>query len=394
MNLFFKYLVIVEFILFSGGVRFNAAYPAITMVVFVLTTLCFCIINHCFKKDVSQNNFKICAILIAWVVFTNFVTNHSAVNNRYLNYVMYAIGSVFAISTFNYKEFKEKYLKCFNTLMTLSILVFILSAVGVLSGKYTAMGGYELEMKWYLFNINDTQGHRLSGPYWEPGQLQIVIYYSLCLYFDEISELIHKPIKVLKRFGIIFLALILTQSTMAYITFLVFFLAVILTSISTRKTRLSLPIILFGAVWLSSYILDSSVISEKLSEDGDNSASYMIRQADNLALIQMTLDNPLFGTGVETNAYENLKISYDSETSSNGWLNASAMLGIPYLLFVIIIIYRNLYTRYKHFGFIITVVLFIVLIMCQSNEASVYFPYLYLYLYSFRDNSDKSFCIR
>ena len=43
----------------------------------------------------------------------------------------------------------------------------------------------------------------------------------------------------------------------------------------------------------------------------------------------------------------------------------------------------------KYYGFIVVSLLWIVLIMCQSNEAAVYFPYIYLYLFTFKNYSDN-----
>lgn len=384
-----SYVVVFEIILFSGGVRFNAAQPQITMILYVLTSFFFYLCNHSVNNTACKANFKLCILLLSWVFLTNFITIRDEVNNRYLNYVMYAIGSAFCISVFDYNRFKLLFLKCFNLVLFFSILTYILFAIGVLHGKRTVMGTYELDMVCYLFNVEENQGLRLSGPYWEPGQLQIVIYYMLCMFYDDLSDFFKKPIKLLKKFGIIILALLLTQSTMAYLTLSVLLLAIIISSTHSTKFKFSLPFILIGGIFAASFIMKSSVVEEKISEDGDNNQSYIIRQADNLALIQMTIDYPYFGTGVETKTYENLKISYDSTTSSNGWLNTSAMLGIPYLLLIFFLLFKKLYTRYKYHGFIIILLLWIVLIMCQSNEAAVYLPYIYLYIYSFKNRSDE-----
>lgn len=389
MEKFLSYLVVFEFILFSGAVRFNAAQPQLTMVFYVLTTFLFFICKRSVNNSASKTNFKICTLLLSWVILTNFITARDEVNNRYLNFVMFAVGSAFSISVFDYRRFKELFLKCFNILLALSVLVHVLTAIGILHGKRTAMGVYELDMVWYLFNVGENQGLRLSGPYWEPGQLQIVIFFTLCMFYDELSEFFKKPIKVLKKFGIIILALFLTQSTMAYLTLFVFTSAVAVSSASSFKSKFVLPLFLIAGVLAASFLMKSSVIVEKISEDGENNRSYVIRQADNLALIQMTMDNPYFGTGVETKTYENLRIAYDSATSSNGWLNVSAMLGIPYLFFMLFLMFKKLFLRYKYHGFIVISLLWIVLIMCQSNEAAVYFPYIYLYLYSFKNCSDE-----
>ena len=113
MKKYLSYIIVFEIILFSGAVRFNAAQPQITMIFYVLTTFFFYIYRRSVNNPAIKANFKICALLLFWVGLTNFFTTHDEVNNRYLNFVMFAIGSAFCISVFDYGRFKRIYFKCF-----------------------------------------------------------------------------------------------------------------------------------------------------------------------------------------------------------------------------------------------------------------------------------------
>ena len=79
-----------------------------------------------------------------------------------------------------------------------------------------------------IFVINCGEGsniYRLSSIYWEPGQLQIVIFFVLMLFADELADLT-KVRDNLRKFSPMLVALFFTLSTTAYLTLAIFVLGI------------------------------------------------------------------------------------------------------------------------------------------------------------------------
>ena len=84
---------------------------------------------------------------------------------------------------------------------------------------------------------------------------------------------------------------------------------------------------------------------------------------------------------VETKTFSKLKFALGSKTDSNGWLRASAQLGIPYVLSLFFFIYAGI--KKMRFRLQALYVL-LLLIITQCNEPYYFCPYIYMFVYSYR----------
>ena len=229
---------------------------------------------------------------------------------------------------------------------------------------------------------------RLSSICWEPGQLQAVIIFSVCLYADLISIL---SIKVLlKKFGIPILALLLTKSTTGYIALAILMFYYVLSYFESHKFRLKT--ILIGVTASVAIVLGifslvrSSVVTDKLSQrevSGPN--SFNVRLMDNLALCQMTIEKPLYGYGTSSKARLQRNMDLDSISNSNGWLNLSASQGVIYLIVILVSVFKRIRERVGNR--IASLTIFLLLFISQCGEPRLCYPYFYMYCFVFNPYS-------
>lgn len=371
-----KNIVIIEIILYSGGVRFFGQYAGICMILFIITS--FILHFKVNKKILPAYNLKLFFFIVLWPIFNHLFINNDIKSIAFINYVLFPIGSYFAISSFNFYEFRELLYSYFNKLCIISIVVQLLHVFGGLNSTISNIGNKDYGMLMYFFNV-DWGENRLSSIYWEPGQFQILIFFIICLYCDSFFNNI---IQNLKKFSFLLLALFMTFSTTAYLTFAILLFSIITFSPISKKTKILFPILaMFGGV-LFYLIWNSDTVQDKLelrNETGKN--SYTIRYDDNLSLLKMSSENPIFGTGFDTKTFQKYSKKYNNETSSNGWFLASATNGI---IFILIILY-NFYLGIKRMNpQIPTVLIFFILFISQCNEYAIFFPYIYMYIFRFK----------
>ena len=239
-------------------------------------------------------------------------------------------------------------------------------------------------MCFYFFNVAwGGETSRLSSIYWEPGQFQIIILFTLCLFVDEL-RCISKFKYLLKKFGILFLALLMTISTTGYLAFAILILSVFFYSqVEKKKNILTYLFCIVCGLFFAFLLWNSSIVQDKLEQRNEISerTSYAIRMADNIACINITLSSPYYGYGIDTKSLKSQLFMNGSETSSNGWLYTSACLGVPYLLFLLICIYKRVKDMNPGIPIILVV---IVLFVSQCNEYATFFPIMYMYIFKFK----------
>lgn len=376
-------ILVLAVLLLAGGIFFAVERPKISMTIFLFTSIIYALITKSYRKKSFLSNSIIFFTLLLFVVLSTFVFNSNAVDNTYLQYLFYSFAMCLFISSVEFDRFRNRLIFYANLICLLSIIIQVLYNLGFVQPKIQYMGGLYRTMVGSLFQVQWGGENRMSGIYWEPGQYQIVIIFVLCLFIDELKTL--KIKYIVKRFGLIFLALLMTRSTTGYIVFAILIMIILSFSEYSKSHRLLIPGVVFISVCVGYLILSGSVVQEKFAQDEDAS-SYMIRMADNQALLKITMENPIFGLGVETKQLKIQKKQYGSETSSNGWLNASASLGLLYVGFIFVCMYK----RIKKMNFKVpTVLIMLVLFVSQCNEAALYLPYIYMYIYIYADYSMK-----
>lgn len=383
----FKELYVLELILFSGGVVFNGTYPRSCLIIWVLTTALLLI-----KEKPNKNNILICIGISLWILLVQFVFVRGSFDNKYVSYLLYMAGGL-GLFSFTLAEFRSKMLKWMKIIAFFSIIAQI--GYDILSfPSYTHYddGGSSFTICMLFFNVawasGDTILHRLSSVFWEPGQYQILITFTLCLFIDEIADF--KNFKIwFKKFGVLIVAMLLTQSTMGY---LVLMLIIAISFIFSRKrTSKKQPSLKKHIVSLFTFCIiavgiffmwNSSVIQDKLAQgDSNYDNSYNIRMADNFACLIAALESPIYGQGIETAQLQSRLSALGNFTASNGWLLSAASLGFVYVAIILVIMYMRINEMQQN---VPTLAVLGVLFLAQCNESVMYFPYLYIYVYHFK----------
>lgn len=374
-----KKIVVILMILVSGSQFFFKDYGSIFIPLFVLFSFVF-FIKAGGRMD--RGNIFFLLLVVFWLLFNNYVIHGGVNTNIVFSCVLLMMGSFFAISSFNYYEFRNLLLKYMTYLSALSIVIQLLHDN---SFDIPSVSKDGIHLSFLFFNTEWDEG-RLSSIFWEPGMYQIVIMFTLCLFVDEFRRL-NKTWFIVKKYGILLLALVLTKSTMGYIVFAIFLLFLLIDSSLYKKKSLLIPIS-FVFISLGILMWRSTAIQDKVAQNESQVAttSLVIRMNDNLSLLQMTTERPWVGYGMDTRDYDNRNKSLDNLSASNGWLNASACNGILYLLLFLSFLYKGLKRQNNcKYPFLF----FIVLVLSQCNEYLITFPYMFMYIFRFNNYSAK-----
>lgn len=381
MNKFLENLVVIEFIVCSGSIRFQCASPKMCLVVFLVTCFLFFIFKRGTKKINFIFNFKIISIITLWVFVNTHILHADKIDNSYFDYIFYLIGSGLAITVLDFENFRCKLLKYFAYLSLISIMVQIWHDYFGLGSNFVNIPGNDgWAMSLYFFNTEWGE-NRLASIFWEPGQYQIVIIFIMGLFYKEILD--PSTLKPYLRYLLILaIALIMTISTSGYIAFGLLISGAIVHSSYGRKHIYLLPFLSVLALSIFLLLWNSDAVQKKIAQGEVNEVnSFNIRMADNLALLMMIENKPIFGYGSGTKSAEDAKNKFGSISQSNGWLRSAAENGTPYVLYIITLIYLGIKRRIH----IVSASLFLLfaLILSQSGEGNTFFPYTYVYIFKY-----------
>ncbi len=380
------HLAIIELLISSGAsyiINTFLGNGSVTVSVYVLTCLLYYITKDNVK--ISQNNRKKFLFITIWIITVTVIFGQGNHNSLFLTFILYAFGTLLLLSSTDFLIFRKLLLIYLSILSIISILVLLgHDYFGLFPSKPFVYPGGDVANYSYVFNMNaliskSENSHRLASIYWEPGQYQIVILFVMGLFADEWSD-IKEWKRNVKKFGILVMALLMTISTMAYLM-LMLMLIIIFVRVGVKQFKYLAVYLLLGLAAFS-YLYNSDAIQNKIEEreDDNQESSYVIRMGDNLGCLMVTLEDPLTGFGIGSSVLESRLFSQGSITSSNGWLYGSAQLGIPYIIFLWLCMWKNLKRMNPHTN---TFLMFLLLVITQSNEAIIYFPYIFMYVFSF-----------
>ena len=386
----FLHLLCFEFLLFSGGVVTSVGHASLCMIIWALSCFLYYYSYHKKNEFVFRDNIKKYALIISWIFVVTFVINDPNADLSITAPVFYAIGVVFLCSMETFDNFRKTLLKCANILFLISIVVHLGHSFGIIPAKDIIIGGTPTTLSFYLFHTEWDAGqvsslgiHRFSSVYWEPGQAQIVIMFVLLLFTDDIKENLLRFKYILSKYGILILALILTQSSAGYLVFMLYFSCVLLFNNTFKKKKYLRPVFGILAIVFAFLMFNSSVVQDKFDQRNEKSedTSYAIRMRDNLVCYEIVSENPFFGCGLGSRDLEFQLSKRGSLTSSNGWLLTGAQVGCTYLLFI----FFSMFKRIKQMCLEIpTLLLLLTLVLSQCNEAFTYFPYIWIYVFKFK----------
>lgn len=386
----FLHLLCFEFLLFSGGVVTSVGHASLCMIIWALSCFLYYYSYHKKNEFVFRDNIKKYALIISWIFVVTFVINDPNADLSITAPIFYAIGVVFLCSIETFDNFRKTLLKCANILFLISIVVHLGHSFGIIPAHDIPIGGIPTTLSLYLFHTEWDAGqvsslgiHRFSSVYWEPGQAQVVIMYILLLFTDDIKENLLKYKYILSKYGILILALILTQSSTGYLVFMLYFSCLLLFNNTIKKKKYLKPIFVLLTVLFAFLMFNSSVVQDKIDQRNEKSedTSYAIRVRDNVVCYEIATENPLFGCGLGSRFLEFQLSKRGSRTSSNGWLLTGAQVGLPYLLFIFFCMFKRIKQMNLEMQ---TCLLLLILILSQCNEAFTYFPYIWIYVFKFK----------
>lgn len=132
----------------------------------------------------------------------------------------------------------------------------------------------------------------------------------------------------------------------------------------------------------------SDVVQDKLYKENGDSVSLMMRQADNLAMLRMTLEEPWTGWGLGSADHLKRSDAVGNISNSNGILYMTSSVGIPWFILFVFFLLMGIYGL----GFRNISLLFVLLafLMLESNERFIECPVSYILLFLSRKENFKS----
>lgn len=378
-----KYVCVLLMILLSGAIRFYLEWG----IIFIPLMLLFGIWLF-LRTEEKQNNILNALIILLYPLINVLVINPDLTSNFAYSCLLILASGFFIISSFEFVDFREKWLQCVKWLCIISIPIQVLHDIGLIPTGGTDIRGNLTTL--FFFNC-DWGFSRLSSIYWECGQFQIVLIYTLLMFTDELVQWNNYQL-LIKKFGVIVFALLMTQSTTGYICLMLLVASLFVFSQNGNMSRRNKILLMFPLLMVFFVIVNSSAIQEKILQSQnteiDNKSSTAIRLQDNLALIDIILESPYVGFGLETARLADRQYYNDSITSSNGWLYSTASLGAVYVLVFILLMYFRIRENLRG---IPALIILGICFVSQCNEYIIFLPYMLPFLYEFRSEWDETY---
>lgn len=361
---------------------FSTLSVCYTMRNFALSIFCFLgfsVWRFLLKRLPGTNQGSLWYILIFCIaiLFNRFLLYPDVDSLSWLEAILLAIASYCFFSSYDFEKFRKALLNTMFILTLANIVVFILDAGGALSATYKQYGETTWRMIGGVFVTGrDDAWERLSGIWHEPGAFQIFLNSVLLLYIPFLVKRQVSQFDILKLIVLI-VGVVLTFSTTGYIV-----LALLIVYWGYLEVRyaswLMKCLAMIGMPILVYIIAYAPAITEKFEQDRSAEAetSLAIRERDNLACLAMALDHPFTGYGYNSEEFLEASMALDNQTSSNGLLRMSAVLGIWWLVLYLLFLWQ--FFRKMHFpAYLFPMV---AVILMQANEAYVQYPISYMFL--------------
>lgn len=370
-----EYFLILLFLFSSGSIIwFHVLSPAFSHIIYF--SICLCAFIHQKKKLKHYKSFPIIFSILILINITFINTN--VVNRTGIGTIIATLGSYLFFQLFDFYKFRYLYIKVVGYLTLASIIVFFFTEIELLPlYSLTDATGKSHDM-FLIFHIGwPYHFHRLTSIWHEPGACMIFLNIAFLLYIPELKS------KNLNRREALYLSLIAlgilcTQSTTGYIAFILILGYCTLFSTFLPSYKKILLIILCGGIITTLFYSD--VIQEKLNQDEDEITSKGVRMRDNLACLEMAIDNPITGVGFGTKEFIKTSEKLDNTTNSNGILLIAAYMGIIFVILYFIYAYRYVCKWNNKLDAIFIVCVFFIL---ESNEAFVEFPVSFIFMAKF-----------
>ena len=363
----------------SGSQAFYRFHVSITLLFFLLFSVFF-YIHYPYKSNIRSLPFVNYYCL--YILFNFFVLNSNHTDSlRVVPYVVFAVGSFLILSKISWPVLVDRLIVIVGYLAAISIVVFVIGELNIISPRIVDYNGVGVFMLFFHVIGWEEPFHRLAGIYWEPGAYQIVLNSTLLI---AINFLFDKPKAEIKGYYkyllLIFVGSILTFSTTGYV--ILFIIAVYYFYLKYKFNKqgnlnvFRLSFIIACVASVAYFVFMSAPIQKKMSQlESGGYNSTMVRQADNLALIQMIAEKPIFGYGLASKEFNKRSEQLDNITSSNGDLFFAANFGLPFFLLVMMFCYIK--AKALNLPPFFNVILFF---MLNIGECFLYYPFVFIFL--------------
>ncbi len=369
----YKYVAVILLIICSNSLIFFV-HHGFFLIGGLIFALLFKIVS---KSSFINDSFKLFIAYSSLIIITTIF--HGSIGNAFIHYIVNALFAYLIISSLNYLDFKKIYLDVVFVLCISSIVVFFSFRFLHLKASLYEVGESTVAYAVFYHCVGWTHEtfDRIAGLFTEPGAYQFILNFALILHLDDFLCGYIKKNQYFKLFTII-VTLLLVGSTTGYIV-LCFLMMYVIVNKKIKSKILYVFFVLMG-IFIVIFLLRSEYVVEKLSENGVYRSSFLLRQMDNIALINMIMDEPLIGNGINSSQYISKSITYSNNTSSNGVLAAMAMVGVMWL---ILYFYYGKKACKKmchktHWLFFVLISLLV-----QTNENFSFCPIIYIFLYSY-----------
>lgn len=374
------YICLFEFFLLSGVERMTRMIGYNRLLIFFPLTCLICnqTISKTIVPRISRPNLMTAVGMISLLLLSTIMAPTTEFNNMWISFASCIVGLCLLSSCLDFCYFRKAIFSVFWPLTVISIVVQLAHDIlGLFPAVPYVVGNRVVNLSLGLFTTEWGES-RLASIFWEPGQYQVVIFYILFMFIDELTDFSNLK-RNLWKFGPIFLGILMTQSTTGYAV-----MALLLLTMMVKSKLKPSYFVLYAIFCVGAYFLYNSDAIQKKVEQSQNQqeeSSFTIRMADNLACLQATMERPIIGWGGSNMALNKRLNNLGNETSSNAWLYATAMFGIPIVLWIVLCMFKNIRRLQP---LVPSLVMLLALVLSQGGEPRLYCPYLYMYVFTFR----------
>lgn len=369
------YIGIALMILTSGTyIWYQRLSPALSCVIFLLFSIFY---KYKIKKPLYRSGF-LYVLMIFFLLLISFLFKGDLYDNQVYGFAFMCFSSFLFISNIDFESFRQKYLYLVTLLCIYSLPIFLvyenfpnILSIDTSHGYLSCMG---VTIGW------EQPFERFSSIFHEPGACQISLNTALILYLDKIRNWdLNRKEKC--SILIIILSLLATQSTSGYIVLAVLAFICLEKKITSKWSVFVIPIMII----VSLLIFRSSVIQNKLFNEEKDSKSLVVRTSDNIAMIQMIQEEPLFGYGLGTNRHLKRSEALGNFTNSNGWLYITSSLGVIWLILFLLYNFRGM----QRLGYqrLVLLGVFVSFLIMQGVERFAEYPISYIFIYLQRNKT-------
>lgn len=318
-------------------------------------------------------------IISAWLLLSDFIGN--GISTRAVGATVVPLSTYILTSVSDFTVLREKLRRiltwiCAGTLIT--YVIFMTTGIGLTSANGIAAQLFVVFRIWEL--------ERPCAIYQEPGQFQIIIFFILLLFTDELVRInLSRMHYYVRKFGIIIAALLVAQSSMGYICLMVYVMLLFTFNKSMKRNFFVYALIFSAGIAAAFFLWQSDTIQHKIDPRNflNRRSSLAERVNDAITLYRMSFISPLTGLGGRSPDYYRYGAMYGGFPHAdgvNGWLNVAVCYGWPF--FFLIVISMILGMKRMKPG-VPPILLFTVLLLSQADETNAIHYALFLYVFPF-----------